>query len=272
MKHRSVIAFVLLAAILAAVPQASQDLSELKSALGQSVRNGIWHALLSLNERGGAVQSASRRAPQQHTLASCNAPASPGSKKSSATSRAAAARPEATGAARHVEAGELAMMLTPPADGEEKIELQAERWHGLVIGKVLKARSGALLPAQEMAMIIPPGEAPDAHARLEAAARSHSRRAEREARVSYIATAFDERGIEFRKVGDVMRFQFNDSLKDSVALPLPAAAPKGKVTKVKRPQTTTGVKAPVAVSTGIAKQLACLGSELSDVDALAATE
>ncbi|HEU4597716.1 MAG TPA: hypothetical protein VFS10_21495, partial [Pyrinomonadaceae bacterium] len=204
---------------------------------------------------------------------SCNAPASPGSKRSSAPSRAATARPEATGAARHVEAGELAMMLTPPADSEEKIELQAaEGLHGLVIGKVLKARSGALLPAQEMAMIIPPGEAPDAPARLEAAARSHSRRAEREARVSYIATAFDERGIEFRKVGDVMRFQFNESLKDGVALPLPAAAPKGKVTKVKRPQTTTGVKAPVAVSTGIAKQLACLGSELNDVDALAATE
>ncbi|HEU4594857.1 MAG TPA: hypothetical protein VFS10_06785, partial [Pyrinomonadaceae bacterium] len=222
MKHRSVIAFVLLAAIFAAVPQASQDLSELKSALGQRVRNGIWHALLSLNERGGAVQSASRRAPQQHTLASCNAPASPGSKKSSAPSRAATARPEATEAARHVAAGDLAMMLTPLADIEEKIELQvAEGVQGLVIGKVLKAPSGAPLPAQEMAMIIPPGEAPDAPARLEAAARSHSRRAERESRVSYIATAFDERGVEFRKVGDVMHFQFDNSPKDGVALPLP---------------------------------------------------
>jgi hypothetical protein len=283
MKHRSVIAFVLLAAVLAAVPQASQDLSELKSALGERVRSEIWQAILNLNERGGASQSAPRRATQhatQHTLASCDAPANPGSKKSSAPARAAQAEASTpAAAARRVEVEELAMMLTPPADIEEKIEFEvAEDLRGLVIGKVLKAPSRAPLPKLETAMIIPPSEAADPvpPRRLEAAAkakaaRADSRLAELESRVSYVASAFDGRGVEFRKTDDILRFQFNGLLKDGVAIPLPAAAPKGKVTKVGRQRTTTSVTAPVAaVSTGQAKQLACLGSEPGD--ALAATE
>ena len=88
MKHRSVVAFILLAASLAAVPQAGQDLSELKSALGARVRSEIWSVFLSLNGHGGAVQTAPRSA--SHTLASCpNSPSNAGSKRSSAPSRAA---------------------------------------------------------------------------------------------------------------------------------------------------------------------------------------
>jgi hypothetical protein len=283
MKHRSVIAFVLLAAILAAVPQASQDLLELKSALGARVRSEIWHAFLNLNERGGASQSATRRTTQ-HTLASCDAPANPGSKKSSAPARSASAQAGATAAveaAKPVETAELAMMLTPPADIEEKIELEiAEDLHGLMIGKVLKAPARAPLHARELAMIIPPSEGADpvvtrsAEAAAKArAARALSRRDELESRVSYVAAAFDERGVEFKRVGDLRRFQFNNSAKDGAAVPPPAAAPKGKVTKVSRQRTTTSVTAPVAaVSTGQAKQVACLGSEPGGADALAATE
>jgi hypothetical protein len=284
MKHRSVIAFVLLAAILAAVPQASQDLLELKSALGERVRSEFWQAVLNLNERGGASQSAPRRAPQ-HALASCNAPASPGSKKSSAPARAASAHAEAAssaGAVKRVEIEELAMMLTPPADIEEKIGLEvAEDLRGLVIGKVLKAPSRAPLPREERAMIIPPSEGADPviPRRLEAAARAKAARADSrlaglESRVSYVAAAFDERGVEFnKKSGELLRFQFNSLLKDGVAIPLPAPAPKGKVTKVGRQRTTTSATAPVAaVSKGQAKHLACLGTELGEADALAATE
>jgi hypothetical protein len=271
MKHRSVVAFVLLAATLAAVPQASQDLSELKSALAARVRTEIWSAFLNLNGRGGATQSAPRST--QHTLASCtNAPAGPSAKRSSAPARAAAqagASAEVEGA-RHFEAEELAMMLTPPAENVEgKMEVEAVE-ELKELGKVLKTPAREILPAQEMAMIIPPGEAPDSvlTSRLTSAdaetkaARSRSRRAESEARATYVATAFNERGVEFRKVGDVMRFQFNNSLiKDGVAIPLSVPAPKAKATKVKRQQTTTNVTAP-AVTT---KQLACLALELGRV-------
>ncbi len=278
MKHRSVIAFVLLAATFAAVPQASQDLLELKGALVGRVRSEIWHAFLSLNGRGGAAQTAPQST--QHTLASCNAPANPGAKRASASSRATA-RVETTAgveAVNPIAADELAMMLTPPTENvEEKMEIEyVEDLRELGLGRVLKAPTRAPLPVQEMAMIIPPGEGADpiptriVAAETEAkAARARSKRFETEARVNYIATAFNERGVEFRKVGDVMRFQFNNSLKDGVAIPLAPAAPKGKVTKVKRQQATT-VTAPVALSTTQAKQLACLALELSRADALAA--
>lgn len=271
MKHRSIVAFVLLAATLAAVPQASQDLSELKSALAARVRTEIRSAFLNLNGRGGGTQTAPRST--QHTLASCtNSPASPGAKRSSATARAAAqveapADFEVVGPAG-VE--ELAMMLTPPADNVEgKVEIEGVE-DLKELGKVLKTPTREPLPLPEMAMIIPPGEAPDlvlssrlAAADAEAkAARARSRRAELESRVSYVATAFGERGVEFRKAGDVMRFQFNNSLiKDGVAIPSTAPAPKGKVTKVKRQQTTNVTAPAVVVSTGQPKQLACLVSE-----------
>ncbi len=271
MKHRSVVAFVLLAATLAAVPQASQDLSELKSALAARVRTEIWSAFLNLNGRGGATQSAPRST--QHTLASCqSAPASSVAKRSSAPARAAAQAGASAEVetARPSEGEELAMMLTPPAENVEgKLEIEdVEELKDL--GTALKAPAREILPAQEFAMIIPPGEAPDLvlPSRLAAtdaeakAERARARRAESEVRAMYVATAFNERGVEFRKVGDVMRFQFNNSLiKDGVAIPLVAPAPKAKVTKVKRQQTTS-VNAPVAATT---KHLACLALELGRV-------
>jgi hypothetical protein len=276
MKHRSVIAFVLLAATLAAVPQVSQDLLELKSALGERVRNEMWHAFLSVNGRGGASQAAPQRT--QHTLASCNAaPANAGAKKSSAPARATAQAGSAASAeaVREVEAEELAMMLTPPAESvEEKGTVEAaEDLRELRFGRVLKAPTRAPLPVQEMAMIIPPGEGADPvlPGRLVAAeaeaktARARARRDEA-ARVSYVATAFTERGVEFRKVGDVMRFQFNNVTKDGFAVPPAPAAPKARVTKVKRQQATT-VTAPVVIPAGQAKQLACLALEMSRADA-----
>jgi hypothetical protein len=276
MKHRSVIAFVLLAATLAAVPQVSQDLLELKSALGERARSEMWHAFLSLNGRGGAAQAAPQRT--QHTLASCNAPANAGAKKSSAPARAAA-QVEATASVESVRAAEveeLAMMLTPPDESPVvKVEIEAaEDLREMGLGRVLKAPTREPLPVREMAMIIPPGEGADPvlPSRLVAAeggakaARARARRDEAEARVSYVATTFAERGVEFRKVGDALRFQFDNSLKDRVAIPPAHAAPKGRVTKVKRPQATN-VKAPAATSSGQPKHLACLAMELSRADA-----
>lgn len=54
MKHRSVIAFILIAAALFAAPQISHDLSALKSAIGARLRGEILHAILNLPAGDGA--------------------------------------------------------------------------------------------------------------------------------------------------------------------------------------------------------------------------
>src|SRR2546423_3632032 len=62
MKHRSVIAFILLAAALFAAPQISHDILSLKSAVVARVRGEVMRAFLSLGGRDGAGELAARRA------------------------------------------------------------------------------------------------------------------------------------------------------------------------------------------------------------------
>src|SRR5437764_15222335 len=62
MQHRSVIAFILLAAALFAAPQISHDIMSLKSAVGARVRGEVMRVFLSLGGREGAGELAVRRA------------------------------------------------------------------------------------------------------------------------------------------------------------------------------------------------------------------
>ena len=62
MKHRSVIAFILLAAALFAAPQISYDILSLKSAVVARVRGEVMRAFLSLGSRDGGGELAARRA------------------------------------------------------------------------------------------------------------------------------------------------------------------------------------------------------------------
>lgn len=54
MKHRSIHIFILVAALLVAAPQASQELSDMKDALGRRLKAEIFHAFLSLQTGDGA--------------------------------------------------------------------------------------------------------------------------------------------------------------------------------------------------------------------------
>ncbi|MBA3239698.1 MAG: hypothetical protein H0T60_00540 [Acidobacteria bacterium] len=282
MRHRSVIAFTLLAATLAAVPQAWQDLSALKSTVGERVRTEILFAFLNLNPQDAASQAA----PQSAQPASAACPnsiksgaqavwnAKKGSAAASSTTQGLTARASTT-EARDEELGQLAMMLTHPADGfEEKIEHEAvEGLRGLVMGQVLKAPTRELLPSQELSMIIPPGEGVDlvpgqsrvAGQEKGAQARLSRGAAEWEARASFIAASFEEQSEEFKKQGEAVRFQLTHLLKDAGAVRMPAAAPRVKYTKLKR-QRVTNVTPPLAVTTMQLKQFACLVSEITRPD------
>lgn len=283
MRHRSVIAFILLAAILVAIPQASEDLLALKSALGERVRDEIRHAFLNLNVQDGGVQAAPQRA--QATLASCPGGASKsavqrawGAKKGSAPEGSAAAQGGASRAdsdSRGDELGQLAMMLnTPAGTSVEKSQLETiGGLKGLLMGKVLKVPSGNLSPVGELAMIIPPDDGIDVSsldrrdsAQGKASKARGNRAAEIETRASFTAARFDVQHEVFRKQADAVRVQLNFDLKDAGAARIPAAAPRAKVTKIKRQQVRT-VTAPVAGASGQAKQLACLVSEVSSWEA-----
>src|SRR5438105_643606 len=119
MKHRSVIAFILLAAALFAAPQISHDIMSLKSAVGARVRGEVMRAFLSLGGRGGAGELAARRATPP--VATCaqekdEAQAAPKSKRGEAHAPAQSDVP-----ARQDRQEQLAMLVSPSllAEGNE---------------------------------------------------------------------------------------------------------------------------------------------------------
>jgi hypothetical protein len=267
MRHRSVIAFILLAAILVAVPQAMQDILALKSALGERVRNEILFAFLNLNPRDGASQPA----PQRARLSQPTCPASTKTVTQTASNSkkqggAANAHAKAQGAESNVvvevsgeEFGQLAMMLTPSAEiyGERSRLEVREGLDALVQGK------GSKIPAPELSMIIPPGEGLDPipprrqKAEQEKAAKARvSPTAEWESRTSFVAAQYVVRSDELRKAGENIRLQFADGLKDGRAFRIPAAAPRVRVTKSKR-QGVTNATPPAPSAPRQLKQLAC---------------
>jgi hypothetical protein len=90
MRHRSNIAFVLLAAALFAAPQVSHDLSTLKGEVAACIRGGIFQAFLGLHasESAGAPAAAPARRTDA-TLASCTAPKPEGTEAKGAPAKAA---------------------------------------------------------------------------------------------------------------------------------------------------------------------------------------
>src|SRR5947209_14352780 len=67
MKHRSIIAFILVAAALFAAPQITHDLLTFKSAVGARVRGEIVHAFISLS-RGDGSQNLIARSTSTPTV------------------------------------------------------------------------------------------------------------------------------------------------------------------------------------------------------------
>jgi hypothetical protein len=109
MRHRSHIAFILLAAALFAAPQMAQDLSALKGAVAARIRGEIMQAFLGLHSNEA---STAKQAPRvDASLLACGGEKSEARPAQAAEKKAA----ERTAPARRVEARSLAAMLTDPS-------------------------------------------------------------------------------------------------------------------------------------------------------------
>ncbi|MDQ3743150.1 MAG: hypothetical protein M3444_02090 [Acidobacteriota bacterium] len=178
MKHRSVIAFILLAAAFVAAPQVSQDLAALKSALGARIRGEILHAFLNLHANEGAGESETRRTAQT-MLASCKAEAKTEGQTTvrarrsedrtqGANEERAQVQPRAEAAPQTDAHKQLAMLVVPSPEAEESSAELPGVDDQLIRGKAseLPRRAGStseLESASELAMLIPPGLGFDLH-------------------------------------------------------------------------------------------------------------
>lgn len=109
MRHRSHIAFILLAAALFAAPQMAQDLSALKGAVAARVRGEIMQAFLGLHSNESAAPA--KQAPRADaSFLACGGSAKP---ETQPTQSKTVAR---STPARRFEARSQTAMLTDPAD------------------------------------------------------------------------------------------------------------------------------------------------------------
>ena len=224
MKHRSVIAFVIVAAALFAAPQLSHDLQSLRSAMGSRLRGELMHAFLSLHAEDGAAAPAATAGRPQKMLASCpkaKAGAAAGVKKDEP--RAAAPR---TGApAVEAQRVQLAMMTEPegvPEDWEARAALARE-------------------VEAEVAMIIPPdgGVDPRALADVHAARASAQegaalrRQAAGEVRhLAFVAARFEGDRFERQGPDEESLRRLRETLPGPLGLRLDSEGTKAKVLKV----------------------------------------
>ena len=162
MKHRSIIAFILLAAALAAAPQVSHDLAALKSAVSARIRGEILHAFLSLHAREGAGEVTPRRSAPQ--LASCASAPKPDAQQASARARrgddGAQAAPRAEAAPQKDTREQLAMLVVPSPESEESDAEPSGVDDRFIHGKSAQL-PGRVPSAGELAMLIPPGSGID---------------------------------------------------------------------------------------------------------------
>lgn len=201
MKHRSVIAFVIVVAALFAAPQLSHDLRSFKGAVGSRLHHELLHAFLNLPAAEAAVSP--EPSPAQTLLASCT--------KGSANAPAAKAdrSPRVDARANEKQVEQRAMITDP---GNDPVV-------GQVAGlKNVAARAAAFLPEvkaeTEVAMIIPPDSAPDSgvgpeglasllesrSASLEDA--KHLREQAEGVRVALTGARFEMKGAQWQKAAD----------------------------------------------------------------------
>jgi hypothetical protein len=246
MKHRSIHIFILVAAILVVAPRASQELSDMKDALGQRLKSEIFNAFLSLQSADG-----SRLAPQPgDSLLASAGPASRGVKgRASATQVEVHARREVP-----AEVTAEADALTEPV--VEIAEHQAETTVVPAPGFKFELHDTKVLRGRELAMIIPPDSdvtappppKPAPRNEIAAARRATARRraAEAERRAAEVEVNLD---LALKAEGfssEELRRQLNST--QTFRLDNDAARTWTKVLKVKRtaPKPAPAAPAPAA--------------------------
>lgn len=227
MKHRSVIAFVIVAAALFSLPQLSHDLRALKGAVGMRLHRELLHAFLNLP--AGEPTAAAPAAPMAETLlASCP----------QERSGAQAAKSGKVGASGRVEGRtggksfEQSAMIGDPANDPINNVASAD------IEKAA-AKAAASLPEPrvnaEVAMIIPPESGIDPRGLVSThTARDVARVEADRLRVAYTtATRFEANGSEWqRATGEAVR-KLNGSLPGIYEFRVVRDGAKVKVLKVK---------------------------------------
>ncbi len=234
MKHRSVIAFVIVAAALFSLPQLSHDLQALKGEVGARLHRELLHAFLSM-PAGEPVSAAPAVRPTQTLFASC-----PEAKSGSEGTKGRKAA--ASGRAAEKTFEQRAMIGDPVNDpvvngaktGIAKADIKGAA--DMVIAALPEVES-------EVAMIIPPdiGIEPRAlsnalgsrdAARVEA---NEFRRVEAEGlRVAYFAAAsFDAKGAEWQKSAEESLRKLNRSLTGTYEFHVVRDGAKTKVLKRK---------------------------------------
>ena len=125
MKHRSIGAFILLAATLFAIPQAVEDIRSLKGSVLRCARGELLQAFLSFNSDEAAPAPPSRRQARM-TLASCPAAARQDSAVASAAKKASRRAASAGPRGESLEPSELNEFLAEEAEGPSPLPLVAE--------------------------------------------------------------------------------------------------------------------------------------------------
>ncbi len=255
MKHRSVIAFVIVAAALFAAPQLSHDLQNFKSALGSRLSGELMQAFLSLPPTEGTAAAVASR-PAETLFASCTKerPAAKPKKNDPAPpSRAAVRAAESTG-------DQLAMIVEPVP--------VSEPWSAaLPAGSLVGAAELPHKALGEVAMIIPPDSGVDPRGLARAsgmATREGERRAQKlaeDVRVTFAATRLEGKGPEWRKVDEALH-----RLEET----LPGGAYEyrldrdGSKTRVRKPRRVAGANCPTPASCASLPAVATLSAFVSE--------
>lgn len=214
MKHRSVIAFVIVAAALFSLPQLSHDLAALQGEVGARVHRELLHAFLNMPAGEPTAAAATVERPAETLLASCT--------KRSGDTAARSGRVEASGRAEgrtEARSNEQSAMLGDPVN--DPINHVARADIEKAAGKAVKSLEEVKVET-EVAMIIPPESGIDPRGVADAFASNDAAcveaqpqfRAEAEGlRVAYAAAAarFDAQGAEWQKVTEEAVRKLNGS-------------------------------------------------------------
>jgi hypothetical protein len=229
MRHRSHIAFILLAAALFAAPQMAQDLSTLKGAVAARIRGEILHAFLGLHSNESAA--AATRAPRADaSLLACSESAKPEAQAAQSKTT------ERSTPGRRAGFRSQAAMLTDPAD-KTNVGLPPS-----AVAGDLASLPRQVLTETRLAMLTPPGngvEPPPAlayryesgDARTKAAPMTRDNFKQLEKHALYLQVRF-ERGADAEAI--------RRAAEDGARVAVEGAKTKARIQRVRRPARDCG--------------------------------
>ena len=197
MKHRSVIAFILLAAALFAAPQISNDLSAFKSAVGARIRGEILHAFLNLRADDAANELVTRPAAQP-LLASYQAKSSACPLTQAATKKSdarAQVQPRAEATAKPDAVEQFAMLVDPTSGLQVALAALSNVETRAIVGEAAPLAAGdiAMLNAPDSGVALPSlADALTSGSNEREAAKRWRKSTEKNMRVAYVTSGLEK--------------------------------------------------------------------------------